>query len=196
MPIISRLGGSGGGSATAKTSDILIGKTAWVNGKKITGIMPNNGAITKTLKASESISIPAGYHDGSGVISAAPETGYKFFHKVVRLTKGTIYKDGSVLCSTGLGNITPFRIILGIDNNSFEGSDGSGFGQILSSYTFLSQANSTVGINNAIASLRYSNGDVLLTFYPNSTISGIRVRPGNSSTSSTNFYADLDLFYQ
>lgn len=194
MPIISRLGGSGGGSATAKTSDILIGKTAWVNGKKITGIMPNNGAITKTLKASESISIPAGYHDGSGVISAAPETGYKYFSTSIGLTKGKVYTDGSVLCSTGLGSITPYFIALGMDNDSFEGNDGSGYGQILSKNYWVSQATQIVGGNDTMVYLEYQNGNIVLrTLVGNSSITGIRVRTrSNLST----IYANLDIFYK
>ena len=57
------------GNATA--SQILSGKTAWVNGKKITGTMTNQGAKSTTLKAGGSYTIPAGYHNGSGKITAS-----------------------------------------------------------------------------------------------------------------------------
>lgn len=49
-------------SATSLARDILIGKTAWVNGSKITGTMPDNGAQEKTITpADKSYTIPAGY---------------------------------------------------------------------------------------------------------------------------------------
>ena len=60
---------SGDGDATA--SQILSGKTAWVKGQKITGTMPNRGAVSKTLNAGGSYTIPEGYHNGSGKITAS-----------------------------------------------------------------------------------------------------------------------------
>ena len=56
--------------ADAEVWDILSGKTAWVNGIKITGTMTNNPAISIALPAGESYTIPIGYHDGSSVIYA------------------------------------------------------------------------------------------------------------------------------
>lgn len=56
--------------ATATAAEILIGKTAYKAGAKITGTMPNNGA--KDLVISDlttSVKIPLGYHDGSGTVS-------------------------------------------------------------------------------------------------------------------------------
>lgn len=58
-------------SATAIASQILSGYTAWVNGTKITGTMTNQGEKTATLNAGGSYTIPAGYHNGKGVIKAA-----------------------------------------------------------------------------------------------------------------------------
>lgn len=57
--------------ADAVASNILITKTAWVNGEKIMGSMPNNGAITHVLQCGDEVSIPLGYHNGSGKVSAA-----------------------------------------------------------------------------------------------------------------------------
>ena len=57
-------------SANATAADILSTKTAWVNGTKLTGTMPNVGTITRTLNAGESYTIAKGYHTGTGVISA------------------------------------------------------------------------------------------------------------------------------
>lgn len=55
--------------ANATASEILATKTAYVNGNKITGTMANNGAISRDITAkSQVVTIPAGYHDGSGTV--------------------------------------------------------------------------------------------------------------------------------
>ena len=56
--------------ANATASNILVDKTAYVNGAKITGTMPNKGAVTSNLNCGGSYTIPAGYHNGSGKVTA------------------------------------------------------------------------------------------------------------------------------
>ena len=56
--------------ANATASNILVDKTAYVNGAKITGTMPNKGTITTSLNCGGSYTIPAGYHNGSGKVTA------------------------------------------------------------------------------------------------------------------------------
>jgi len=57
---------------TAAVAEILSGKTAHARGTKLTGTMPNNGAVTGTIstKAGQ-YTIPQGFHDGSGKVSIA-----------------------------------------------------------------------------------------------------------------------------
>lgn len=56
--------------ATASAAEILSGKTAYNKGSKITGTMPNNGAVTGKISTKEGqYTIPQGYHDGSGKVS-------------------------------------------------------------------------------------------------------------------------------
>ena len=55
--------------ATATDAEILYGKTAYNKGTKRTGTMPNNGAVDFKIKArDEEITVPQGYHDGSGKV--------------------------------------------------------------------------------------------------------------------------------
>ena len=58
------------GDATAAVAEILTGKTAYVNGVKLTGTMKNNGAVTGTISTKAGVyTIPIGYHDGAGKVS-------------------------------------------------------------------------------------------------------------------------------
>jgi hypothetical protein len=51
--------------ATAVASEILLGKTAYKNGAKLTGTMPNNGGTNVTVSTVAGSTIPQGYSDGS-----------------------------------------------------------------------------------------------------------------------------------
>lgn len=54
---------------TADSTTILSGETAWVNGVKVTGEMPNNGVTNGSLDGinTTSVSVPAGYTSGGTV---------------------------------------------------------------------------------------------------------------------------------
>lgn len=56
--------------ANATAAEILSTKTAYVNGNKLTGTMPNRGQVTGTISTKAgSYTIQNGYHDGSGTVS-------------------------------------------------------------------------------------------------------------------------------
>lgn len=60
--------------ATAGRDDILLDETAYVNGVKLVGSMPNNGAVAGVIAAAaEEYTVPLGYHDGGGKIKIKPE---------------------------------------------------------------------------------------------------------------------------
>lgn len=55
--------------ATVAVAEMLEGKTGYARGSKLTGTMPNNGAVTLTISdKDDSIQIAQGYHDGSGKV--------------------------------------------------------------------------------------------------------------------------------
>lgn len=71
--------------ATAAVAEILSGKTAYVNGIKLTGVMKNNGAVTGTISTkAESYTIPIGYHDGSGKVAISPTEQAKIIATNIR----------------------------------------------------------------------------------------------------------------
>mgnify|MGYP006896008669 CR=1 FL=1 len=70
---------------TATAAEILLNKTAHVKGTKLTGTMPNNGA--KTLDITEKgtpVTIPMGFHDGSGAAQIAEAEAAKLIPANIR----------------------------------------------------------------------------------------------------------------
>ena len=71
--------------ATATAAEILSGKTAYKAGAKITGTMPNNGAKTLNItKKSTPVTIPMGFHDGSGKAQIDPTEAAKIIPENIR----------------------------------------------------------------------------------------------------------------
>lgn len=57
---------------TAAVGEILNGKTVHARGAKLTGTMPNNGAVSGKISTKDgSYTVPQGYHDGSGTVEIA-----------------------------------------------------------------------------------------------------------------------------
>lgn len=73
---------SKGASAVLPTGDaveanVLAGKTfSNAQGTGKTGTMVNRGAVSQTIQPGGSYTIPEGYHNGSGTVTAAQASGY------------------------------------------------------------------------------------------------------------------------
>ena len=81
--------------ANALATEILSGKTAYVNKVKITGEMTNQGAVSGTISdKSTPYTIPAGYHSGLGSVSIDSTSA-------AALTAGNIKSGVQILGVTG-----------------------------------------------------------------------------------------------
>ena len=92
--------------ANATAGEILDTKTAYVNKVKVTGSMPNRGAVTGTISTvAGTYSIQNGYHDGSGTV-AIDST------EQAKIIAGNIKKDVTILGVTGTyeGSATPTSV--------------------------------------------------------------------------------------
>lgn len=71
--------------ATAAEAEILVGKTAYNKGVKITGTMKNNGAITGAIATKDGYyAVPQGYHDGSGKVTISSAEQQKLVPSNIR----------------------------------------------------------------------------------------------------------------
>lgn len=106
-------------SAPAAT-EILSGKTAWANGRKITGSMRNNGATgASNLNAGRSYSIPAGYTTGGTVTTASLASQTAATAAAANISSGkTAWVNGQLVTGTGADN-----------NSSYEQGHEAGYEQ-------------------------------------------------------------------
>ena len=80
---------------TVAVAEILVGKTAHARGVKITGTMPNNGAVSGNIATKdEQYTVPQGFHDGSGKVGIAST-------EKAKLIPGNIKSGVEVLGVTG-----------------------------------------------------------------------------------------------
>lgn len=83
--------------ATATAAEILSTKTAYVNGSKVTGSMPNRGAVTGTISTKAgTYTIPQGYHDGSGKVSISSTEQAKIIATNIRQGVTILGVEGSM----------------------------------------------------------------------------------------------------
>lgn len=99
--------------ATAVAAEILSSKTAYKNGEKLTGTMPNRGAQTSTISTvSGSVTIQQGYHDGSGSVTIAAAEQAKLIATNIREGITVLGVTGTMSGNEGVkatqASITPY----------------------------------------------------------------------------------------
>ena len=91
--------------ATVAVAEMLEGKTAYARGAKLTGTMPNKGAVTGTISTKEEeYTIPMGFHDGSGKVSIASTEQAKLIPANIREGISILGVDGTM---TGTEDANP-----------------------------------------------------------------------------------------
>lgn len=99
--------------ADAIASEILLDKTAYVNGTKLTGTMPNRGAVDGKITSIDTpYTVPNGYHDGTGKVGI----------------------DDTEKAKIIAGNIKSGVEILGV-TGTYEGEGGTGQSKTVEAYT-------------------------------------------------------------
>lgn len=115
---------SGGGvqpTGDAVAGDVLTGKTfSNANAIGISGSMPNNGAVSGVASASQPYTVPAGYHNGSGVVTAEVPNEIVSFDIYTGNSSVTIASDGLayIWCqdTSGTYNVTKNGTPIAFDN--------------------------------------------------------------------------------
>lgn len=91
------------GDATAVAAEILKDKTAYVAGSKLTGTMPNNGALELEITDRDTpVNIPMGFHDGSGKVQIAAAEKAKIISANIREGVTILGTPGSMSGSEGV----------------------------------------------------------------------------------------------
>ena len=89
--------------ATAVAAEILSGKTAYKNGSKITGTMPNNGAVAGLITTKDGeYTVPQGYHDGSGKVGISQIERDKIIANNIREGITILGVEGTMSGSEGM----------------------------------------------------------------------------------------------
>lgn len=89
--------------ATAVAAEILNGKIAYVSGSKITGTMPNNSAKTLDITdKSTPVTIPMGFHDGSGKAQISSDEQAKLIPTNIRDGVTVLGVTGTMSGSEGM----------------------------------------------------------------------------------------------
>lgn len=99
--------------ATAVAAEILSGKTAYKNGEKITGTMPNRGAVAGSITTvAGEYTVPQGYHDGSGKVAIAATEQAKLVAANIREGITVLGVTGTMSGNEGMkataASVTPY----------------------------------------------------------------------------------------
>ena len=119
--------------ANATASNILVDKTAYVNGAKITGTMPNKGTVTQSLSANGSLTLPKGYYDSikvkqsvttKGGITDAVSHGTSGNYIYTRIPQGAYFTNASTGYPEIKSNFSDIANAVGLTPDKIVGTVG------------------------------------------------------------------------
>ena len=82
------------GNKAVESWTLLSGYQGWINGERVTGFMQNRGDWHKTGTSGEKVTIPEGYHDGTGYVQCPSVEGGE-------MTAETLWTNSSPASSNG-----------------------------------------------------------------------------------------------
>ena len=83
--------------STATEDELLDGATAWANGVKLTGKMPNKGAVEGEISNKDGVyAIPYGLHDGSGTVKISDTEKAKLVPSNIRAGVTVLGVEGNM----------------------------------------------------------------------------------------------------
>ena len=98
--------------ANAAASEILSGRTAYVNKNKITGEMTNNGAVSGTISTKAgTYTVPAGFHNGLGSVAIDSTEQGKIIASNIKSGITILGVEGTYsgeAVTAGAVNVTPY----------------------------------------------------------------------------------------
>lgn len=157
--------------ATATANDIVQDATAYVNGEKITGSMPNNGVLTYTPSEQEQ-TIPAGYTSG-GTVKAIDysDTLTPAEYTTALATANEILSRKHIMTYVSDGLIAHY-ILSENTNNSIDGSMNlTNSGLTFVDNTCYNSSISNIASTRTLADIDYNN--FTISIYAKSTDTGL-----------------------
>lgn len=115
------------GDATVSVAEMLTGKTAYARGTKLTGTMPNNGAVTGEISnKSKSYTILQGYHNGSGKVAISESEQAKIVPENIKKGVSNLGVTGSYEATASGGNNNCEAYLVDVTNPTVSFKTASG----------------------------------------------------------------------
>ena len=146
---------------TLDASSLLSGKTAHdATGASISGAMSNRGAVSETLDCGESYTIPTGYHNGSGTVTANSLASQTVVDSGYSAATNATIRSGYQAWVNGVKRTGSMATLT---DANFDGSHSGTTAGAASTYTVKSTSAGYVANNTTVDSLTAGTSDTIAT---------------------------------